>query len=335
MAAYDTLKLEKGLYNTSSSFSAELEKLDPSENYRGTSLEGLDAFQRQLKRFNIKVSGADSDTIEKFFITSDSSALFPEYVSRAVRQGIQEADVLPRIVAATTNINSLDYRAISSSLSDDDKELVRVGEGAHIPETAIKTQNNLVTLKKRGRMLVASYEAIRFQHLDVFTVTLKQIGAYIARTQLKDAIEVLIGGDGNSNAAEVISPENSGVVTYSDLVDFWNKFSPYELNTIIASADVTAQLLKLPEFRDSTASLDFHATGRMITPVGADLIKSNAVNSGVLIGLDKNCALEMVKAGEVMTEYDKLIDRQLERAAITSIAGFSKIFTDASKVLEV
>ena len=38
----------------------------------------------------------------------------------------------------------------------------------------------------------------------------------------------------------------------------------------------------------------------------------------------------MVKAGEVTTEYDKLIDRQLERAAITCIAGFAKIFTGAS-----
>ena len=43
----------------------------------------------------------------------------------------------------------------------------------------------------------------------------------------------------------------------------------------------------------------------------------------------------MVKAGEVMTEYDKLIDRQLERAAITSITGFAKIFSDASRTLTV
>ena len=335
MATFDNIKLEKGLYNTSSSFTDELEKIDPSENYRGTSLEGLDAFQRQLKRFDIKVSGPQSDTIEKFFRTSDSSALFPEYVSRAVRQGIQEADVLPSIIAATTNINSLDYRAITSSLSDEDKTLVRVGEGAYIPETTIKTQENLVTLKKRGRMLVASYESIRFQHLDVFTVTLKQIGAYIARAQLKDAIDTLISGDGNENPAESFSAATAGTLTYSDLIDFWNKFSPYEMNTIIASADVTAKMLKLPEFRDATASLDFHATGRLITPMGARLIKSSAVGNSKLIGLDKNCSLEMVTAGEVMTEYDKLIDRQLERAAITSIAGFSKIFTDASKVLEV
>jgi len=37
----------------------------------------------------------------------------------------------------------------------------------------------------------------------------------------------------------------------------------------------------------------------------------------------------------VLVEYDKLIDRQLERAAITSISGFSKIFQEASKVLEI
>ncbi len=213
MANFDNIRLEKGLYNTSSSFTSELEKLDPSENYRGTALEGLDAFQRQLKRFDIKVSGPKSDVIEKFFSTSDSAALFPEYVSRAVRQGMQEADALPSIIATTTSINSLDYRAITSALTDEDKALVRVGEGAYIPETTIKTQDNLVSLKKRGRMLVASYEAIRFQHLDVFTVTLKQIGAYIARAQLKDAIDVLMGGDGNNNPAEVYNTENADTLT--------------------------------------------------------------------------------------------------------------------------
>ncbi len=335
MSAFDNIKLDKGLYTTGKSFSSELEKLDPSENYKGTSMEGLDAYQRQLKRFNIKVSGSGSDTIEKFFKTSDSSVLFPEYISRAVRQGMEEVDLLPRIVATTTKIDSLDYRAITSVLSDDDKELKRVGEGAYIPETAVKTQDNLVSLKKRGRMLTASYEAIRFQHLDVFTVTLKQIGAYIARSQLKDAIATLINGDGNNNAASSSNTATSGTLTYSDLITFWNTFDPYELNTIIASPDVMAKLLTLSEFRDANANLDFHATGKMITPIGADLMKSSALASGKLIGLDKSCALEMVTAGDVSVEYDKLIDRQLERAAITSIAGFSKIFTDASKVLNV
>ena len=38
---------------------------------------------------------------------------------------------------------------------------------------------------------------------------------------------------------------------------------------------------------------------------------------------------------EVLVEYDKLIDRQLERAAITAICGFGKICDGAAKVLSV
>ena len=57
-------------------------------------------------------------------------------------------------------------------------------------------------MNKRGRMLVTSYEALRFQKLDLFTVVLRQIGAYIARAQAQDAVAVILNGDGNQNPAE-------------------------------------------------------------------------------------------------------------------------------------
>jgi hypothetical protein len=41
----------------------------------------------------------------------------------------------------------------------------------------------------------------------------------------------------------------------------------------------------------------------------------------------------MVQAGDIVTDYDKLIDRQLERASISMIAGFTKIFGGAVKTL--
>ena len=142
--AFDNIKLEKGLYSTSKGFTASLEELDPSENYIGTDYEGLDAYQRQLKRFDIKVSGAGSDTISKFFKTTDSAALFPEYISRAVQQGLEEEDILPKIIAATTNIDALDYRAIESIPSEEDKELQLVGEGELIPETNVRSEERRV-----------------------------------------------------------------------------------------------------------------------------------------------------------------------------------------------
>ena len=247
---YENVKLEKGMYGQNGkSFLKVLESLDPSESYKGTALEGLDAFQHQLKRFDIHVKGAGSDMVEKFFHTSESSVLFPEFVSRVVRQGM-ESDILPDITATVTNFDGMDYRSIASVPTDDDKELKRVEEGASIPTTSIRTQENLVKLHKRGRMLVASYEAIRFQRLDLFSVTLRQIGAYIARMHLKDAIDVLMNGDGNGNAADsfVIGDGKiggtKGELSYDALLGFWSQFDPYTMNTLLMGNDKLPTLLK-------------------------------------------------------------------------------------------
>lgn len=330
MANFENITIEKGMYQGKGSLTDVLEKLDPSDNYKGTSLDGLDAFSRQLKRFDIKVSGKGSDCVEKFFQTSNSAALFPEYVSRAVRQGMERADVLADIVATVTDIDGMDYRSITSVPSEDDKSLKIVGEGAKIPQTEVKTRENLVQLHKRGRMLVASYEALRFQRLDLFTVTLNQIGAYIARAQLKDAIDVLVNGDGNSNSASVVNVSSTGSVAYADLIKLWSSLAPYELNTILAPTAQMEKILQITQLQDAKSGQNFHGTGRMITPLGAKLIHAPELDSSKIVGLDKNCALEMVQAGGVVTDYDKLIDRQLERAAVTCTAGFSKIFTQAS-----
>ena len=137
------------------------------------------------------MKGAGSDAVEKFFATSQSAVLFPEYIARSVRQGMEEANLLPHITAAVTRFDGMDYRSIASVPDDDQRALRWVEEGAAIPQTQVKTQENLVKLHKRGRMLVASYEAIRYQKLDLFSVTLRQIGAHINRMHLEDAIRII------------------------------------------------------------------------------------------------------------------------------------------------
>lgn len=340
--AYDNIRLEKGMYREEGkTFTQVLESVDPSENYRGTSLEGTDAFQRQLKRFDIRVKGAGSSTVEKFFRTMDSAVLFPEYIARAVRQGMEENDILPSITATTTVIDAMDYRSIYSEPLEDDKALKPVAEGAAIPATQVRTKDNLLSLRKRGRMLVASYEAVRFQKLDLFSVMLRQIGSYIQKMHLQDAVNVLVNGDGNDNAAAVLKVGTSpisgtaGTLAYNQLVEFWGEFDPYEMNTFLCGSAMMTRMLKIPELQNPLTGLNFQGTGKLTTPLGAQLLRTNCVADDILIGMDRRYGLELVRAGDVNVEYDKLIDRQLERAAITSISGFGKICGDAVKVLEV
>lgn len=332
---YQSIKLEKGMYGVpGKSFTDVLEQLDPSENYRGTSFEKLDAFQRQLKRFDIHVSGKDSDMVQKFYQTSDAAALFPEYLSRAIHQGMEEANVLPQVVATVTKIDGMDYRSIASVPTDAEKTMNVVGEGESIPTTSVHLQSNLVNLKKRGRMLEASYEAIQFQKLDLFTVTLKQIGAYLATTLLGDAVKVLISGDGNQNPANVINVNTIDMVTYDDLINLWGSLGNYEMNTMLVAPDVMLKILAIPEFQNPLTGLNFQGTGKLVTPLGATLIRSSAVPTGKIIGLDNRFAIEQVVANPLMVESDKLIERQLDRTTISTITGFAKIFEDASVVLD-
>ncbi len=330
--AYDNLKLDKGLYTCQKGFNAALEAIDPSDNYIGTNMEGLDAYQRQLKRFDIKVSGTNSDTVSKFFSTSDSAALFPEYISRAVRQGIDDTNIVDKLIASKTNIDSLDYRAIESVSADENDYIGAINEGTFIPETRIKTKDTLTSLHKRGRMLTASYEAIKSQKLDVFTVALKQIGEYISACQLVDFLNVL---SAQGSIHTISYTDSSKGVQYKDIVNLWNELAPYNMTTILADTDSIGKLLNIEEFKDSTAGLTFHGTGNPITPMGADVVRvPKKIGEIGIIGLDKNYAMEMVQFGDVVTDFDKLIDRQLERASITATAGFSPIFRDAALMLQ-
>ena len=330
MAYFENITLEKGMYGApGKSFTQVLEELDGSENYRGTALEGLDAYQRQLKRFDIRVSGPASDPVEKFFSTTSSAALFPEYVSRAVRQGMESANKASDLVATVTKIDAMDYRTITAEEDGDRKALKPVLEGAQLPSTTIRTTESLVRLHKRGRMLVSSYEALRFQKLDLFTVALRQIGSYIAVSQMQDAVDALLLGDGGKPGVSFAS----GTPDYGDFIQLWGKLSPYRLNTVIAGTDAMQKLLQIPEFKDAQAGMNFQGTGRLCTPLGAKLIHIPGMEAGKIVALDKNFALEMVQAGDVSTEYDKLIDRQLERAAISAIAGFARIYEGAAQGL--
>ena len=183
--AFDNIQLDKGFYTAGGGFTRALESIDPSEQYRGTALEGLDAYERQLRRFGIRVSGAGSDRVEKFFASSQTAVLFPEYVTRAVRQGYDRADRLEDIVAATTMIDGPDYRPIFSETM----------EREPLFSTAIKPSGVLVNMCKRGCALSASYEDLRYHRINLFAVALRQIGVKIAKAILADAVRVLACDD--------------------------------------------------------------------------------------------------------------------------------------------
>lgn len=316
MMSYDNINLEKGMFKSGKSLTEVLESIDPSVNYRGTIMDGLDAFSRQLKRFDIKVSGEKSDTVEKFFLSSQSAVLFPEYVRRCVEVGIDESNqTLKRIVATTTQIDGFDYRSVESkqtdSISDD------------ITSLKISTKENLCKLHKRGRMLQTSYESLRFQRIDVFSIILKQIGRYISKVQLFDAFETIESAVGFKPMRSTLTVKHNDIWK-CDIHDIgiWLDMYGFKLNTLLGSEATVEMLLKV--FGNLVRNDDGD-----LSVGGIKIIPSYDCFSCKVVGMDSDNALEMVKCGEVEVDYDKLIDKQFRRAAVTCCAGFSVIQPEA------
>ena len=245
---YNNIKLEKDMYNVcNKSFTDVLEELDPSEQYRGTELENLDAYQRQLKRFGIKVSGPNCDNVEKFFLNPLSAVLFPEFINRAIEKGIYYYNnVLPSVIATKSTVDTLDYRTITSNMETATFSGNEVRESEYLPEIYISTNSNLISLKKHGRLITSTYEALRFQNLDVIAVLLRKMGSDIVNEQLKDAITVM---------QTDTTPQAVSSLSYDSLLTLWSALKPYNMNVMITRYDVAKRILALNEMKDAQAGL--------------------------------------------------------------------------------
>lgn len=316
---FNTIRIEKGLYNISGkTFTQALTDMDPDDNYVGTNLEGLDAFERQLKRFDIKVNGEGCDRVEKFFATTESAVLFPEFVRRTIKAGLDEASILPEIVAARTYTDGIDYRGLTVESNGDS---IVVADGGEIPVTNVRLASSASTLTKFARRLSCSYEAFRKQRIEAFAVILKNLGGEISRAVNKAACDALM--------ADVTPATIAGnALTYGELADFWGTMTNYDMTTIVTTPSAMANILALEEMKC------VNSTGKVKTPFGVNIIKCANLANDVAIGVDKTAALEMIYGSDVVVDFDKLISTQCDEISASITVGFSKLTNDAVKAIE-
>lgn len=319
---FNHIKLEKGMYHlTNKSFLQALEEVDSSAAYENTSLAGLDAYERQLKRFDIHVSGLNCDRVEKFFTTTESAVLFPEFIRRAILKGMEES-VLSEISAAVTRCESNRYQGCA--LTEEDS-YVHTAQGDEMPVSTIMESSTVTTIEKYGRSIQASYEAIRRQKLDLFSVMLRRIGRQLANSIVSRAILIM---KNTCLGTKTTIPETS--FSYSTLAELYGKFNGFNMKVLLASPTVMAKILVMQQMLEATS--DNAAQIRL--PFGTKLINCPQLDDTMLFGIDTDYALEQVQSSELILETDKLIDRQLDCIGVSVNIGFRVVLADAIRMIE-
>lgn len=359
----EKIKLSRDLYAQAKAekitLSQLLERHDPSA-------EGskLTAFERQLKEQGIvtqtiAAKGINASTVEAFYRTNDSAVLFPEFVATTLRESLISDSILPYLIGMTTPIDGNAYRTIycrNTTANTKAAKRKRVTEAADLPKSRLVTAENTTKIWKFGNAIEASYEVIRRMKIDMLQLHIKRIGQQAGHDEVLDILDVIKDGDGNNNAATVYqnttldTSATAGTLSQNAFISFLLKFWPYKCNTIVANEAGLLQVLSIL-FPAATAShmvallvggTALPARVKMPQGLFSDFVllyepQVEAINAHpVIYGLDQRYSIEkVIENGSDISEADRFITNQTEVLTISENAGFNKIMTEASAILEV
>jgi len=330
------VQISKELYQTAQNLGVSLSELLELPEYDPTPAGSyLDAFERQLAYHGLRTSGKSPVTVEMFY--RSAPALMPEFIMREIRRGQNMRPELNRLIAATSGVNTSRYTPfhVDTSATDTDLSLRPVGEASEVPSILVTDQANTIVIPDYGLNLKVTYKALRHRTMAQFKVLLWYIGYRLISDRVSLAVDTIINGDGNNNAATVKQTDVSGTLDYEDMVKFFNEFFPYRPNIMVCHKQVIEKILNITEFKDPMIGFKFQSSGEITSPLGATLVRCDEVLNDYVVGLDNRFALEEVFSQPLTVEYDKVIEQRLEEAVISESVAYAKIIEDASLVLDI
>lgn len=294
--------------------------------------------------------GLDGTSKIKDFSTAGASEwLLPAFIDTRLQETVAGNSMLGYLTNTSTAVDSLSVMAASLDLVNDadnkkNVSMARVAEGADLPLAIIKLGESAIRLYKRGRAVEATYEALQYMRVDLFAKTIDAIGNDTADQQMGDAINVLVNGDGNNNAANHIETAASGVVTVDDLLDAMIAFqeqAKMPITTIVAGPNMFKQLFKMVYKTDVApgAELRFSMRTPQFNANAVDVILDKRVPTGgsskeQAILLNKDMALVKYYAnGSNIREISKNIRNQTQLGTLSEIAAFAKFNKNATLLL--
>ena len=288
-------------------------------------------------------------TVEKILNTTDLNRfLFPEIIRDAIRQGLEYAPFYRRLIAAEERIEStgitMPSMDLSTTLENEGIRLRDTNQGATITEAEIMVwAEKQVTVKKKARGLLQTYESIMFTPIDLARIYFEELGTRLGVDLDKDLINIAINGDqgDGSQAAPVIGAAVANTLAYTDLTRAWTRFRRIGRNsTVMLVSEADAQtILDMSQFQQTVFPNAQTPSGVTLNvnrplPNAQDVLVHDAMPVGKILFIDTARAFVQLTAMPLLTETERIIRRQLEGEFVSLITGFANIFKNGRMVLD-
>jgi hypothetical protein len=375
-------------YKKGMSLSAHLEEEDPSEGYND-GLDAFQRLLKVagIRTQSIPELGIWSNAFEDLSEHPQARLLVPEFVSRCARRASAGRDVMQRtlytssdtvpggamfplalaaqarykqiapaiplseLVAITTPVNAGVYQAFYLTEVAASMRKVRVSEGAPLPPAKLTGGEHTINLYKYGRSLEVSYEVLRRQRIDQVALYIGLLAIQSESDKVAAALDVLVSGDGNSNAATIHtltsldSSASAGTMTLKGWLAFKMKFTnPYVCMAVLCQEAVALQLLTLNMGSANVPLVNVAAPSgmgmfRAINPGLSDNVAlgwTSDAPSLKIVGIDTRFALERVyEVNSEIQEIERYATRQTQALTFSEVEGYAIFDPYARLVLNV
>lgn len=316
----------------------------------------LDGLEQMLRYFSIQtksiLGGRQADKVQAFFRTSVSEILFPEFVSRQVREAIMQDTVLPYLIGRRTTIDSDSYKTFYVDDQPTKQHKVRIGEGAELPTSKIIGREQNVQLWKYGRAIDYSYEFVKLMQIDMLALFIRRVAIQTAKDKVYDVLDVIENGDGNANAATTYNLTTldaaavAGTLTAKGFLKFLMQFEVFPCDTLIADKDTYIDLVLTNTTGVTIAQLiwllaqgnagGFTIASPQMPNKSLRLFWHDDVTAKDLVGINSQYAVEEVTlAGSDLSESQRFIKRQVETLTVSEVNGYAKVFKEACGILKI
>jgi hypothetical protein len=298
------------------------------------------ALQKCLQERGIRIKGAGADRVEKFFVSSTDTALFPSVIGNQIVAGMLDTSLVDRLAMFDINVNSHSVEKVSLSDTSDDRTLKFTGEGANMPKTKIERAEGINRLYKYGRVLEWTYESARLMSINLVTAFLQKVGRQVGIDETDDMIETLIAGDGTTGSAITdsndLDAEVSETTDYDELTRIMLAFpAGYEMTDAIVGDTLLRTVLNLSEVKDPDMNYRVLERGlRSLEMFGAMWHRwrssgAPSFASDNILAIDNRSAIGILRVGDFLEESDRIIDRQINQLAMSEWVGYQKFDNEA------
>lgn len=260
--------------------------------------------------------------------------LFSAFMDSRLSEATYANDIIQYLVTSSMTVDSNIVKNATLDLtSEKNKNALkksRVAEGADIPLAKIQLGERAISLVKRGRAISATYEAIRRMRIDTFTKHLDAIANDVAQQEKDFAIDTLLSGDGNNDAATSLGNMTGGL-TSDNLVDLMIEYyikNNFAADTIVVGKEGFKALAKMTFNKNlapgasTSVSFNMPQVGMQnVNVLYADLAK-DADKDVILLFNRANTLTRYVEAGSSIQEFDRFIRNQTNLATITINSGY-------------